>query len=55
MDLGAGPGPVMVDAQPEYKVDHILHASMELAVEDASLLELEDGMIVKHSGCPKLS
>ena len=29
--------------------------SAELAVEDASLLDLEDGMIVKHSGCPKLS
>ena len=24
MDLGAGPGPVMVDGQPEYKVDYIL-------------------------------
>ena len=29
--------------------------SVELAVKDASLLDLEDGMIVKHSGCPKLS
>ena len=25
MDLGAGPAPVMVDAQPEYEVDFILH------------------------------
>ena len=25
MDLGAGPGPIMVDAQPEYKVDNILY------------------------------
>ena len=24
MDLGVGPGPVIVDAQPEYKVDCIL-------------------------------
>ena len=24
MELSAGPGPVMVDAQPEYKVDCIL-------------------------------
>ena len=25
MDLGAGPGLVIVDTQPEYEVDHILH------------------------------
>ena len=29
--------------------------SMELAVKDACLLVLEDGMIVKHSECPMLS
>ena len=29
--------------------------SVELAVEDAFLLDLEDGTIVKHSVCPKLS
>ena len=28
---------------------------MELAIEDAYLSDLEDGIIVKHSGCPKLS
>ena len=50
MHLGAGPGPVMVDVQPEYKVDCILCECMELAVEDASLLDLEDRTIVKHSG-----
>ena len=25
MDLGTGPGPVMIDAQPEYEVDYILY------------------------------
>ena len=45
----------MVDAQPEYEVDSIL-CECEVAVEDASLLSyLEDGTIVKHNGCPKLS
>ena len=29
--------------------------SVELAIEDASLLDLEDGVIVKCSGYPKLS
>ena len=54
MDLGAGPCLVMVHAQPEHKVDHIL-TSMEPEIKDASLLYLEDGTIVKRSGCPKLS
>ena len=30
-------------------------ASTELAIEDTSLLDLEDRMLVKHTGCPKLS
>ena len=45
----------MVDAQPEYEVDCIFSASVELAIEDASLMDLMDGMIVKHSVCLKLS
>ena len=52
MDLGAEPGLVMVDAQPEYEV---ITSSMIVELAITSLLDLEDGMIVKHSGCPKLS
>ena len=54
MDLGTGPGPVMVDAQPEYEVI-TSSASVELAIKDISLLDLVDGTIVKHGGCPDLS
>ena len=44
----------MLDAQLEYKWI-ASSTSTELAIKDAFLLDLRDRMIVKHSGCPKLS
>ena len=50
MDLGVGPGPVIVEDKEKYEVDRILFAFKQV-LGKGSWLALVDRMTVKPNGC----